>query len=128
MARRRRRYSNKRRTRTYNKRPNRRLRSPLMNTILSNGFVQSRRTYGNTYTTKRKSNQTTKTHVSITTETQPYKNVRPLPSPARDQKKFARAIICARRQQRKEILHALKRTGQSGQKRPTRNTHRNIKC
>jgi hypothetical protein len=39
-----------------------------------------------------------------------------------------RAIVCARRKQRKEVMHAIKRAGKSGQKRPTRNQFSHIKC
>lgn len=38
-----------------------------------------------------------------------------------------RATICRKRQQRREIMHAIKRAGQSGQKKPEYK-NRNIKC
>jgi len=37
-------------------------------------------------------------------------------------------LICVRRKQRKEVLHALKKTGKTGQKRPHRNPYSNVHC
>lgn len=39
-----------------------------------------------------------------------------------------RAIVCVRRQQRKEVLHALRQTGRSRSYRPKRNRTSNIHC
>ncbi len=39
-----------------------------------------------------------------------------------------RVVVCVRRNQRKEVLHALKKTGRVGQKRPRRNELSNISC
>ena len=36
--------------------------------------------------------------------------------------------ICVRRKQREEVLHALKKTGKSGQKRPKRSYYSSISC
>lgn len=36
--------------------------------------------------------------------------------------------ICVRRKQRKEVLHALKKTGKTGQKRPRRSYYSSISC
>jgi len=40
----------------------------------------------------------------------------------------SRVLICIRRKQRKEVLHALKKTGKSGQKRPRRNHYSEVLC
>lgn len=37
-------------------------------------------------------------------------------------------LICVRRKQRKEVLHATKKAGKSGQKRPRRNYYSEILC
>jgi len=37
-------------------------------------------------------------------------------------------LVCVRRKQRKEVLHALNKTGKSGQKRPHRNYFSDIQC
>lgn len=37
-------------------------------------------------------------------------------------------LVCVRRKKRKEVLHALKKTGKSGQKRPRRNYYSDIHC
>jgi len=37
-------------------------------------------------------------------------------------------LICAKRQIRKEVLHAFKKTGKSGQKRPRYTEHSDIHC
>lgn len=39
-----------------------------------------------------------------------------------------KALVCAGRKARKEVMHATKRAGKSGQKRPTNNKNRTIKC
>lgn len=39
-----------------------------------------------------------------------------------------RVIICVRRKIRKEVLHALRKSGRSGQRRPRRTTYSNIRC
>lgn len=40
----------------------------------------------------------------------------------------SRVLICVRRKQRKEVLHALKKTGKRGQKRPRRGYYSEIHC
>lgn len=37
-------------------------------------------------------------------------------------------LICVRRKQRKEVLHALKKTGKTGQKAPRRSFYSDIQC
>ena len=37
-------------------------------------------------------------------------------------------LVCVRRNVRKQVLHALNKTGQSGQRRPRRNEHSEISC
>lgn len=39
-----------------------------------------------------------------------------------------RVLICVRRKRRKEVLHALKKTGKGGQKRPRRNWYSDVTC
>jgi len=39
-----------------------------------------------------------------------------------------KVLICIRRKRRKEVLHARRKTGKSGQKRPVRNFYSKIKC
>ena len=39
-----------------------------------------------------------------------------------------KAIVCAKRQIRKEVLHAFRKTGKTGQKRPRRTEHSDIQC
>jgi len=40
----------------------------------------------------------------------------------------SRVLICIRRQKRKEVLHALKKTGRTGQNRPRRNHYSEVLC
>lgn len=40
----------------------------------------------------------------------------------------SRVIICIRRKIRKEVLHALKKSGKSGQRNPRRTAYSNIRC
>lgn len=37
-------------------------------------------------------------------------------------------LVCVRRRRRKEVLHALKKTGKAGQKSPRRSAYSDIKC
>lgn len=37
-------------------------------------------------------------------------------------------LVCAKRATRKEVMHAIKKAGHSGQRKPTFNKERNIKC
>lgn len=39
-----------------------------------------------------------------------------------------KVIVCVRRQRRKEVLHALNKTGKSGQKRPRRSEYSDVRC
>lgn len=39
-----------------------------------------------------------------------------------------RIVICVRRKRRQEVLHALKKTGKSGQRRPRRNPYSEVNC
>lgn len=39
-----------------------------------------------------------------------------------------KVMVCVRRNARKEVLHALKKTGKSGQKRPRRSAYSDINC
>jgi hypothetical protein len=39
-----------------------------------------------------------------------------------------KALICARRSQRKNIMHAMGHAGKGGQRRPTNNKYRNLNC
>lgn len=39
-----------------------------------------------------------------------------------------RVILCVRRKVRKEVLHALRKTGKGGQKRPRRTPYSNVRC
>jgi hypothetical protein len=39
-----------------------------------------------------------------------------------------RVALCIRRQQRKEVLHAIRKAGKTGQKRPRRNESSTISC
>lgn len=39
-----------------------------------------------------------------------------------------KALICARRKSRKEVLHALGKSGQAGQKKPLRTQFSNVTC
>lgn len=39
-----------------------------------------------------------------------------------------RVLICVRRKRRKEVLHALKKTGRGGQKKPRRSWYSSISC
>lgn len=39
-----------------------------------------------------------------------------------------RVVVCARRQARREVLHALRKTGRVGQRRPRRNWQSKISC
>lgn len=39
-----------------------------------------------------------------------------------------KAFVCAKRKVRKEIMHAIKKTGQGGQKKPKYNKDTHIKC
>lgn len=41
---------------------------------------------------------------------------------------FQRHNICKARKTRKEVLHAYRKTGQSGQRKPRNNQFRNITC
>jgi len=125
MARRRQNRSYKKQTRTYPKRPNRRLRSITKYTDPNPFFVQSRRTYTPSYTHIQKQPRNTYTTVTTTQNSTP--SYAPLPS-RRKTLNYTKALICARRKQRKEILHALKHTGKAGQKRPHRNQHSQTKC
>ena len=55
----------------------------------------------------------------------------PLYRPAAHHVQFAhpkQVIICVRRNRRKEIMHALKKTGRGGQKKPKRNFWSEVKC
>lgn len=40
----------------------------------------------------------------------------------------SQTIVCVRRSRRKEVLHALKKTGKRGQRRPRRTAWRDYKC
>lgn len=40
----------------------------------------------------------------------------------------AETVVCVRRSRRKEVLHALKKTGKRGQRKPRRTAWRNYKC
>lgn len=40
----------------------------------------------------------------------------------------ASVITCVRRKQRKQVLHAKRKTGKSGQKRPRRNRNSEVRC
>lgn len=114
-----------RRTRRYS--PKRSLRSPLLGSILNNGFVASRRTYNPAYTKKHKRVQKVViSSSSKNTKNRTFRTSPPLLRPTVSN--FQKTIICARRKQRKEVLHALKKTGQTGQRRPRRNQYSNIKC
>lgn len=46
---------------------------------------------------------------------------------SKDVQKLRKDIICQRRKIRKEVMHAIKKAGQAGQKKP-RYLNRNIKC
>ena len=39
-----------------------------------------------------------------------------------------KALVCARRNQRKQIMHAMGHAGKGGQRRPTNNQYRKVKC
>ena len=58
-------------------------------------------------------------------------NKRPIPSHTKARIAFAdpkRIALCIRRQKRKEVLHALNKTGKIGQKKPQRNEYSSISC
>lgn len=40
----------------------------------------------------------------------------------------AETLVCVRRSRRKEVLHALKKTGKGGQRKPRRSRWRHVKC
>lgn len=40
----------------------------------------------------------------------------------------AETVVCVRRSRRKEVLHALKKTGKRGQRKPRKTAWRNYKC
>ena len=130
MAKKRRKNRSKKRTystRVYS-RPNRRLRSVPVRISKS---VNPRR--GNYYYASQSKPKYSTTQTTTVTVNSNAKNNTKKPKAhhyaARIQNPLQnKALICARRAQRKEILHALKHTGKSGQKRPTRNKYRNINC
>lgn len=39
-----------------------------------------------------------------------------------------KTLICVRRKQRKQVLHALRKSGKGGQRKPRRNTYSSIRC
>ena len=124
MARRRR--NRKQRVTRSTWRPNRRLRSPFLVYKDPNpSFVNSRRLRTTTYRVTKKQKQTRR--LVIIPTTQQTKRTTSLPLYAGN-KQFKKALICARRQQRKEVLHAQRRTGKSGQRSPRYNQHSKLHC
>ncbi|QXP07907.1 MAG: hypothetical protein [Arizlama microvirus] len=60
-----------------------------------------------------------------------YEVVQPRPRKIKSKISFQQpdqVLICVRRNQRKEVLHALRKTGQSGQKKPRFNEYSSISC
>lgn len=106
---------------------NRRLRSasnPLLKKILARKNILTKT---KTYTTHKRRKQTRRTQALTTTplasqtKQVQFKTVPVLSLPKK-------LNICVKRQQRKEVIHALRHSGKSGQKRPNRNQHSNIHC
>ena len=125
MAKRRTRRTYKKRVTRTARRSNRRLRSPFLTYRDPNpSFVNSRRLKTYTYGVTKK--QKTRRIVSSTQPLKKQKKIT-LPYPVGNQQ-FRKAIICAKRQQRKEVLHAKKRTGKSGQRSPRYNQHSKLHC
>lgn len=93
----------------------------------NNRFVESRRFYSPTYISASPRSQS-KARISTASTSLPAiqraTTQRIQPSSFIPKK----VLVCVRRKLRKEVMHALKHTGKSGQKRPTRNQFSHIKC
>jgi hypothetical protein len=122
-----RRYKKRKQTRVAARNTNRpRLRSAVRKTRikLDRRLIEDRRTYTPTYRPKTKSGQ----RAIIVTSTRPRTN-RTSPPLLREKFKFPKeTLICLRRKQRKEVLHAKRHTGKAGQKRPRRNQYSQTHC
>lgn len=100
--------------------------------IYNSRFVEDRRTYNpsknTTYTPRTISGKRSRVVTRSATVSTPsglkQLNTTPLPSFAVPSK----TLVCVRRKQRKEVLHAYKKTGTGGQKKPRRNQFSNISC
>ena len=123
-------YSRKQ-TRVASRNTNRsRLRSAIFNNQYSNynhRFVEDRRTYNPTYKPRTVSGKTATVTHNATDNRLKNNTTTPLPYSGKFEN-FKKVMICVRRKQRKEVLHAYKKTGKGGQRRPHRNQYSNIKC
>ena len=116
-------------TRVYSKNTNRRLRSSSFDKKLSdynNRFVEDRRLYNPSTFVTPKTTLGKSAVIKQASSSPAAKGVQKT-----TQMRFIapkEVITCLRRKQRKEVMHAIKKAGKSGQKRPTRNQLSNIKC
>ena len=104
----------------------RRLRSANFDKSLTdynNRFVEDRRTYTPAPLTPK--TRTGQKAAIVTTTTRPKQNnsrkVDTFNAPQE-------VITCVRRKQRKEVMHAMKKSGKSGQRKPRRNQLSNTHC
>lgn len=126
-------YSNTtKKTRAYRRNTKPRLRSSIFDKKLNeynNRFVEDRRRYNpnKNYQPQTRSGSTARIVTTVT----PAKQSNRTTTLNRLQARFAapeRVMICVRRKQRREVIHALKLSGKSGQRRPTRSRYSNINC
>ena len=123
--------TNKRSTRVRSNTNRSRLRSSFFNnqyTDYNNRFVESRRTYAPTYTLTTKRQRRGRIIQTTKKQTKRTSLYAPLPFSAVPEKKIQKSLICAKRQQRKEVIHATRKAGQRGQRSPRRSPYSNIKC
>ena len=112
-------------TRSNSHTANRRLRSKaLANKIINNSFIEDRRFF-TPQPYKPKTTTAQKAVIGRAAKTTTIK--RPAP-PLKQFNAPQEVITCVRRKQRKEVMHALNKSGKAGQKKPTRNNNSKIKC
>ena len=115
------------RTHAHSYRPSRRLRFDPRIQAYNDRFIQSRRAYTKTYTpTKKTVKSRTSLHIT-TTKGLKYKNTTPLPYSASPQK-IRKALVCAKRKMRTEVMHAKNHAGKGGQKKPRYTPQSKIRC
>jgi hypothetical protein len=118
-------------SRAYRRNTKPRLRSAPKYTDPNPNFVRSRRLNTTNYQTKTQANNHNNTTTHTTTTIIPAKqNVRE--AYAKQTLSISslptKVQICIKRKQRKEIIHALNKSGKSGQRKQKRNQHSNTHC